>query len=668
MTLRAQSNFDAGAIKEKVKRLRGRLRSISKNDNVEAGKLREIIDDYYELVEKLGIPRFDLTQLDRRETATFQKLNRIFTDVDEDINALFQEYAGILTMVQQSYNRSQALLAGTEGELKNATAQTLTAAIEGGLVQRGTFVAVEDFADDSKTLPSSTAEIGFGGAALTLQKTSINPVDHAGSELQVAADDRNPYTDERVDEIAANRPGEEAIQKPSIRTPYEGRYYAYLGEAEFEGGRLKLIPAGDGFAPAETPEELKVRSRRVMFDGDPDTYHQVERTISNNGNLLDPGQLDNDFPYDLEVEYTLETGGLTRATGVVLDPINFGERAWIEVRSMETSVDGQTWEPIPGLHDYNYFNVLTDEANKTLTEDQVDSLLAPSKYDYGGRGVWLFGQREFKFLRFRVLQRTPIQQPYEVLRVKQQRTVKKTKKAKKVFGIKLGKDKSKTKTEKRSIELSYEESLKAYSGESVLDEDLGSYRSDQGLDISFAGHNLYSGGGTTVEKSGWSTTAQDTVVKDDVVRYVVGIRELEILSATYTPESLYVSRPFKIASPVRQISFRADHAIPDSFGDGQWVKYSVSVDGGNTWQRIAPIDAPAQFEGTQRIPTVVQVNSRVPEEAKDDRFGYLDVGTPVREVQVRIELSRPADQEGASPVVKRYALEILTQETTDRII
>lgn len=666
MTLKAQADFNSGDTREKVDKLLARIESLYKEVTTNPDKLRELIDNYYTLVEQLGVPVFTPQKLDPRETATFQKLNEIFQAIEEDMLALFRAYRGLHATIGRTYNRAHAMLLGTEGELKNVTAQALTAALQANLPQRGMFVAVDMFTDDTKQDDATTADTGFGGGSLTLQKIEVFPADIANAKITIAADNTTPSksttTTPGIKETAS------AVDlDPRYMTAYEGRYYAYLGEGEFEGGRLKLIttPDGQDLVPAETPAELLLKSRKVILDGAVDTYHQVERVVITSVDEVDPGQLDANYPYDFSVQYTIDFAKPVRGTAVVLDPINFGERAWLEIRVLETSIDGQEWESIPGLFNYNYYNILTDEANTQLNEDQSNALLASNKYAYSGKGVWVFGTREFRYLRMVILQRTPILQPYEIIRLTQQRTVSKTTTPPKVLGIKLGKKKTKVTNESRSLELSYGESLAAYGGDQVVDTDLGSYRSDEGLDISILGKNLFSSGGTTVEKSAWQTTDSSTIVKNNIIRYAIGIRELEVLVANYAPSSVYVSKPFRVPSPIRQIQLRANHFIAEELGEGSYIKYFVSLDGGNNWARIGAIDYPPEYDVDGRVPTVIQVNSNTPIEAQDDRFGYVDTGAPAYSVQVKIELSRPQTDEGITPIVNRYALEILTRETID---
>lgn len=649
MTLRAQISFEAGDTRQKIARLLRRLRAIRRDTTADPEKLNGLINEYTDLIERLGMPVFVGDRLDPRETATFQRLNRLFEAIGADVSALFSAQRGTATMLLRAYNRNQAILKGAEAELRNATAESLTAAIQGGVTQRGTFVYVDTFDDRSKVNTDvTTAELAVGGGALTLQKTEVFPVEHAKTKIEIEADRSTPSGATGV----------------VIKPPYEGKYYAYLGEGEFEAGRLKLIPGPDGLLmAAPTEAEQLIRARRIIVDGSADTYHQIERSVVQAEGEIDPGQLDAAMPYDFVVTYVVDVGDVVSATAVVLDPINFADRAWIEVTNIETSIDKQNWAQIPGLHDHNYFNVLTDEANKVLHTEAVNSLLAPSKYQYSGKGLWLFGVRNFRYLRMTLKQKTPVAQPYEVIEVKQSRTVTTKKKPVSVGGISFGKGSTKTKNEDRVIQLSYEESLKMFSGDEILSQEFGSYKAEEGLQISILGHDLFSGGGKSVEKSAWKTSGVRAIVKNNIARYAIGIRELEILTANYAEASVYQSVPITTAVPIRQVLLKSDDRLSEGFPEGTWIKYYVSVDGGNNWGAIAPQDRPVQYDNGVRIPTVLQVNSGTPDDAKDERFGYLETGSDTNELLVRIELRRPPSDQGLTPIVTRYALEILTNQT-----
>ena len=74
------------------------------------------------------------------------------------------------------------------------------------------------------------------------------------------------------------------------------------------------------------------------------------------------------------------------------------------------------------MDDHKFENILTMEANSQLTEEEVATTLAPNKFQYAGQGVWTFPAREAKYIRIKLLQKTPIPVPYDVLHIDMSKT------------------------------------------------------------------------------------------------------------------------------------------------------------------------------------------------------------------------------------------------------
>jgi hypothetical protein len=126
---------------------------------------------------------------------------------------------------------------------------------------------------------------------------------------------------------------------------------------------------------------------------------------------------------DLDCTIVLELPDPVMINFINLMPHNFSESTWLEVTEVATSLDGADFEPIEGMTAGKYENVLTDEANSELTEEEVSVTLAPNKFQYTGQGVWTFPVREAKYIKLKLVQKTPIPAPYEVMRVEMTQTV-----------------------------------------------------------------------------------------------------------------------------------------------------------------------------------------------------------------------------------------------------
>lgn len=118
-----------------------------------------------------------------------------------------------------------------------------------------------------------------------------------------------------------------------------------------------------------------------------------------------------------------------------LFPHNFSDSSWLEVLDISTSKDGVEFESIEGMKENKFENLLTDEANTELTPEEVAITMAPSRFKYTGQGVWTFPAREVRFIRFDLLQRTPVPAPYDVLKVELSTTVTFTHTSKKSWGL-----------------------------------------------------------------------------------------------------------------------------------------------------------------------------------------------------------------------------------------
>lgn len=244
-------------------------------------------------------------------------------------------------------------------------------------------------------------------------------------------------------------------------------YHVDLG-MDMGNALINPVPRAAKTDRGATPEE-KQSARAKMLDGDPDTFWECEYII-NAAEALgigtpptaeNPVQQSTNKPTVQEVMTTGSFGDQARPpalggdTGVqmsigeltqliaspsvdrmdldctilielpkseilnfiTLAPHNFSDATWLEVIDVSTSEDGHTYEPIEGLHDGTYENVLTDDINSELTEDEVSLTLAPNKYEYSGKGIWAFPPRPVKFFRIKLLQKTPVPAPYDVLAV-----------------------------------------------------------------------------------------------------------------------------------------------------------------------------------------------------------------------------------------------------------
>jgi hypothetical protein len=140
---------------------------------------------------------------------------------------------------------------------------------------------------------------------------------------------------------------------------------------------------------------------------------------------------------------------------------------------------------------------------------------------------------------------------------------------------------------------------------------------------------------------------------------------------TFAEESEVVSKPYNSPNPIAKVSLTVQEQIPKIFyedsgltgTDNDWIKYYISVDDGVSWNRISPMNhrATVSEDGQYYVPEVININSDVPTEERDNPLAYVDTGYAIYQVRFKAVLSRPTtiqDAESYTPVLSKYALQI----------
>ena len=155
--------------------------------------------------------------------------------------------------------------------------------------------------------------------------------------------------------------------------------------------------------------------------------------------------------------------------------------------------------------------------------------------------------------------------------------------------------------------------------------------------------------------TGWSITGSANEVDWSKVAYRIGIREVGLNSFQFAEVSSIVSVPIESPKPIWKIAMRARELIPASY-DPQtaWIQYHVTVDDGQTWLRINPLDKPTRFEKNGAIvPRTLTINAEKP--TVDPETMDLRLTEPVKRVRMRYTLfsdqNRP-DANLVSPVIR----------------
>ena len=394
------------------------------------------IDTFYKnLSEPITQPRV----LDIDDARDPENVNLTYTEIEEDLTTSFNTARELSNAMASSFNYTSTLVAKLEGKVRKLTAQSQDLQHSTGVFTEDIITVGDSFTDNSKidsdfSVSVDQAEILIGSGCILPREEAVSIVDDA----EIVIESNYPI--------------------------YEGKFYALDGESIPEGKSFHFkerpgtepvgsfnvtdTPSAAAFKdpipmvntaplkPATTDAGASIKekddNRNVMLDGNPDTFWQAEYAF------MLPAFPDTEVTYqelvdylsspgidgmDLDVTVTYKLPNSRILNFIVLDPANVGDGAWMEVIDISTSMDKTSWTPIEGLHDHNYENILTDEANEELTSSEVAFTLAPNKYQYAGKGVWTFPSVEARYIRVTIRQSVPVPAPYDIQAVELQQSV-----------------------------------------------------------------------------------------------------------------------------------------------------------------------------------------------------------------------------------------------------
>jgi hypothetical protein len=305
------SQADADKIKRHLEKIQ---ESQAKNADLEA-VLSSASQEFNQFFSQYGKPYFAANELRTNDTARSSIYNENLVTLSDDISRLYQLLSSSAKSTVSAFNYASVITKEITNQADASSSRVLDLNILNGFNRGQVIVAGDDFTDSSKIdstigVDTTAAEINHGANILTLKvvgsvtvtgpnvKVSITPVKPIGADGKVNTDP-TPLNLERF---------------------YEGKYYAYIGQQEPEGGNLKLkyivnpadIPAqtsvttandklvqgsvealqdayksSNFYAVVPSTEEEKQAIRARMFDGNPDTYWQCEFVYQTDP-LIDP--------------------------------------------------------------------------------------------------------------------------------------------------------------------------------------------------------------------------------------------------------------------------------------------------------------------------------------------------------------------------------------------
>lgn len=430
-------------------------------------ELKKSVRTFFEKLESPISEPLILTEDQPRSLAEYENY---LNSVRHDLEILFDSAVSATALLSESFNYVSLLTSSVSAKAERLASLSEDLSLISDTPVPSVYVAGDRFVDDSKidrhfSNTVEAAELSPGGGAVTLGRSGLNKVvSPETTRVDVSTTPDFPYDPTKLDDPSKDY------------RVYEGRYFAYANQMEPAGGVIRwsrtqvdidnrelepgvvTVSSNESGPDAEarrdelnriinsrvsivqdTPTLNELNSvRGRMFDGSPSTYWQIEATFnpfsltdelrfresiagltpSQSANIL-RGVVKSVDTRDFDVTLTIDLGKAYQINFINLVPENFGEEAWLEIINLDTSTskDGK-WYEIEGLFSHKYENVLTPDANLELTNEEVKATMSPSRYSYGGQGVFTFPPREARFIRIGLRQKVPVPAPYHVIRYK----------------------------------------------------------------------------------------------------------------------------------------------------------------------------------------------------------------------------------------------------------
>ncbi len=652
----------------------------------------------------LGKPTLQKRFLKKTAPALSSEYNDTMRETRDDIKVAHVEVDSLGSLMVKNFNYGESERQMILNKIRGLNSKNIDYSFYSKGAKDRSLYGLDSFIDKAKV---DFTKIGAGATAAEIVTDQGIVTLARGGNL-----DRAPLVKD-VTGISESIPAWQPVQEIG---GYEGLYFGMRGEARPEGGRWHLEYTANGQTLYDKgAEESELKPRRMeMFDGNPETFWECELVSDNlvgyqnkyNGQQIsvaefeqlrsnevnspnvhiqgdtvvtgDYGSLIEDYiPVSsaglsqfMKVDFVVHLSRAVNVNWLNLNPNNFGTTNYIDVLSVETSEDGQSFERLDGFDDHEYDITLTSEANEELTEGQVFDTLAPDKFKYAGQGIWTFSPRKTRLVKFSLRQPQSYVKPYEVLKYKTEQEITNTT-TKQVGGFFGWGESTKTvvdkRTDTREYELPYLEGM--VNGFDIMGlEQGGAEYSERGAGAMWMfGVNVQSNTTTSDER----VVKQWTETKYNKARFAIGIRDIGIYSYSFAEKSEIVSQPYTSPKSIAKVSLTVEEHIPKIFytatgNDGtenSWIKYYISVDDAISWQRISPTNhtRTAAEDGVHDVPEVININSDVSDGERKNPLSYIDTPEPIYKVRFKAVLTRPdniVDSESYSPILSKYALKI----------
>lgn len=382
-----------------------------------------------------------------------------------------------------------------------------------------------------------------------------------------------------------------------------------------------------------TSEEIPNDDMSAVLDGRPDTIFEYQMVNAERNDILNIAK-----GYDFEWVSGDKVGDKLRAKIVIdleeavdVNWININpyhpplSRGRITVYSIRTSEDGFEWLPL-----YNGGNyVINSEINTTPQTYRADAIFDGSnsfiESKFAGQGVWAFDTRKAKYVEVVLDQNESYE---ELIGHTYYEKVKKS-----ADGTPVG---NPVRVREREMP------------DAIKDSPPGRYTFDSETDVIKGIESFI----------GW--------------RYVIGLRDINVMSYEFVEKSEVVSKLYETKEPIGKIMLYANEKIPESYLNqistaNDWIKYYVSIDDVN-WHRISPMHhQPVSKESFP--PKIFEINGNQTDLAASFQLhkGYLESEKSVTSVRLKVVLERPLEKDLAgsvftTPVLEDYALRVVLKD------
>lgn len=138
------------------------------------------------------------------------------------------------------------------------------------------------------------------------------------------------------------------------------------------------------------------------------------------------------------------------------------------------------------------------------------------------------------------------------------------------------------------------------------------------------------------------------------LRWAIGIRDIELNSIVFNETSFFISNKLQISGLVDRVALEADLIIPDTFDSSvNWIKFFISPDDGINWYPISRIQ-----DDFLDIPEMIAFNDPTPIDLREPGVEYIETGQTVDSLRIKVEFTRPSDNQYLTPLLKLYKLKV----------